>query len=117
MTFESGVEAHGAVTYRPQQATALQVLSGQSGFDQRWREVNDLTAADVATGATAGAASERAFVRTLDVFADWICDRHRGLDTPAGIMNAEEGFQELRMVEAIYRSISQGSEVSWIRHS
>ena len=117
MTFESGVEAHGAVTYRPQQATALQVLSGQSGFDHRWREVNDLTVAGVATGATAGAASERAFVRTLDVFADWICDRHRGLDTPAGIMTAEEGVQELRMVEAIYRSISQGSEVSWIRHS
>jgi hypothetical protein len=39
------------------------------------------------------------------------------LDTPAGIMTAEEGVQELRMVEAIYRSISQGSEVSWIRHS
>ena len=117
MTFASGVEAHGAVTYRPQQATALQVFGGQSGLDGQWREVVDSSMAEDAAGLTANAATERAFVQTLDSFADRVCDRHRGSDRPAGIITADEGVQELRMVEAIYRSISQGSEVSLIRHS
>jgi predicted dehydrogenase len=113
MTFESGVEAHGAVTYRPQQATVLQVLGGRSAGESRWTEVfNPSVAGSVSQGA-----NERAFVQTLDAFAGWICDRHRGSDRPAGILTADEGVQELRMVEAIYRSMSRGSEVSLIRHS
>ncbi len=117
MTFASGVEAHGAVTYRPQQATALQVLGGQSGLDSQWREVVDSSMAEDAAGLASHAATESAFVQTLDSFADRVCDRHRGSDRPAGIITADEGVQELRMIEAIYRSISRGSEVSLIRHS
>lgn len=117
MTFASGVEAHGAVTYRPQQATALQVLGGQSGLDRQWREVVDSSMAEDAAGLTSHAATESAFVQTLDSFADRVCDRHRLSDRPAGIITADEGVQELRMIEAIYRSISRGSEVSLIRHS
>ena len=117
MTFASGVEAHGAVTYRPQQATALQVLGGQSGLDSQWREVVDSSMAEDAAGLTSHAATESAFVQTLDSFADRVCDRHRLSDRPAGIITADEGVQELRMIEAIYRSISRGSEVSLIRHS